>query len=181
MDAFSVVSASLAEAVVNEYEMPRYKCRVIHLGVDAEHEFSPDAASPAPEVKAGPLNVLYPARLVPQKDPLTMVAVAAELRDRSVDFRIHVVGEGELEPQVRDAVASAGLGDHVLFHGPRGDMPSWFAACDAVLLTSVFEGVPIVVYEAMAMGLPLVLPTPWPAWRAIRTSASARATRHGSA
>src|SRR5207248_3127682 len=106
----------------------------------------------------GPFNVLYPARLVRQKDPLTMVAVAGELRDTDVDFRIHVVGEGDLEPQVREAVASAGLGEHVLFHGPRGDMPSWFAACDVVLLTSVFEGVPIVVYEAMAMGLPLVLP-----------------------
>src|SRR5947208_12751028 len=34
VDAFSVVSASLADAIVNEYEMPRHKCRVIHLGVD---------------------------------------------------------------------------------------------------------------------------------------------------
>src|SRR4051794_18397552 len=71
VDAFSIVSASLADTIVDEYEMPRSKCHVIHLGVDAEREFSPEAADPAPEVEPGPFNVLYPARLVRQKDPLT--------------------------------------------------------------------------------------------------------------
>src|SRR2546421_4193933 len=158
VDAFSIVSANLAAAVVDEYEMPRSKCHVIHLGVDADREFSPEAAQPAPDVEPGPFNVLFPARLVRQKDPLTMVATAAALRDAGVDFRIHVVGEGNLEPRAREAAASAGVAEQVLFHGTRGDMPRWFAACDAVLLTSVFEGVPVVVYEAMAMGLPLVVP-----------------------
>src|SRR3954454_6955583 len=158
VDAFSIVSEHLTRVVVDEYEMPRWKCRTIHLGVDAEREFSLDAAQPVPEVERGPFNVLYPVRLVRQKDPLTMVAAAAELRDRGLDFRIHVLGEGSLEPAVREAVESQGLERHVLFHGSRADMPGWFAACDAVLLTSVFEGVPVVVYEAMAMSVPLVSP-----------------------
>ncbi|MFL5885092.1 MAG: glycosyltransferase family 4 protein, partial [Thermoleophilaceae bacterium] len=158
VDAFSIVSAHLTDVVVGEYEIPRFKCHTMHLGVDAEEEFSPGRVSPVREVEPGPFNVLYPVRLVRQKDPLTMVAAAAALRDTGVDFRVHVVGEGELEPQVREAVASAGLEDRVLFHGSRADMPGWFAACDAVLLTSVFEGVPVVVYEAMAMAKPLVSP-----------------------
>src|SRR4051794_59293 len=158
VDAFSIVSGHLADVVVDEYEMPRFKCHTIHLGVDAEEEFSPERAGSVPGVERGPFNVLFPVRLVRQKDPLTMVAAAAALRDTGVDFRVHVVGEGDLEPQVREGVDAAGLGDRVLFHGSRADMPSWVAACDAVLLTSVFEGVPVVVYEAMAMALPLVSP-----------------------
>ena len=123
-------------------------------GVDAEEEFVPGTARPAVEVEAGPFNVLFPARLVRQKDPLAMVAAAAALHDAGVDFHVHVVGEGELEPATREAVAAAGLDGRVLFHGSRADMPSWYEACDAVLLTSVFEGIPVVVYEAMAMGVP---------------------------
>ena len=158
VDAFSIVSEHLTRTVVEEYEMPRFRCHTIHLGVDAEREFSPERAEPVSEVERGPFNVLYPVRLVRQKDPLTMVDAAAALRDSGVDFRVHVVGEGDLEPQVPDAVAARGLEGHVLLHGSRADMPGWYAACDAVLLTSVFEGVPVVVYEAMAMAKPLVSP-----------------------
>src|SRR2546421_5951944 len=147
VDAFSIVSEHLAEVVVRDYEMPRSKCHTIHLGVDAEEEFVPGTARPAVEVEAGPFNVLFPARLVRQKDPLAMVAAAAALHDAGVDFHVHVVGEGELEPATREAVAAAGLEGRVLFHGSRADMPSWYEACDAVLLTSVFEGIPVVVYE----------------------------------
>src|SRR3954471_2631579 len=126
VDAFSIVSAHLTEVVVRDYEMPRSKCRTINLGVDAESEFSPERAEPAPEVEPGPFNVLYPVRLVRQKDPLTMVAAAAALRDAGVDFRVHVVGEGELEPEVREAVAARDLEGHVVFHGSRSDMPGWY-------------------------------------------------------
>src|SRR4051812_28683997 len=158
VDAFSIVSDHLTEVVVRDYEMPRSKCRTIHLGIDATEEFSPDRAEPVPEVEPGPFNVLYPVRLVTQKDPLTMVAAADALRETGLDFRFHVLGEGHLEPDVREAIAARGLESHVLLQGSRTGMPGWFAACDALLLTSVYEGVPVAVYEAMAMKLPIVSP-----------------------
>src|SRR4029077_12584061 len=73
-------------------------------------------------------------------------------------FRIHCVGEGNLEERVRARIAAAGLDDVVLLHGPSREMPRWYGACDLVLMTSVYEGVAYTVYEAMAMGLPLVAP-----------------------
>ena len=93
--------------------MPSNRIRVIYTGVDAEEEFSPDRTSPRGGLADGRTHILYPGRLVEQKDPLLMVDVAAALRDRGASFQIHAVGEGELEEAVRERIAALGLGDTV--------------------------------------------------------------------
>lgn len=157
VDAFSVTSEHLADAVEG-YGVSRDRIEVIHTGVDAETEFSPDVVAPRPGVSGRGTQILYPGRLVEQKDPLLMVAVAAELARRGLDFQLHVVGSGELESEVRRLVAEHRLGDRVRFEPPTNDLAPWYAACDLLLMTSLFEGVPYVVYEALAMGVPVVAP-----------------------
>ncbi|MCW2954496.1 MAG: glycosyl transferase family 2 [Conexibacter sp.] len=158
VDAFSVTSEHLA-AVVEGYDVPRDKVHVIHTGVDAEREFSPEHVAPVEGLGDGGVEILYPGRLCQQKDPFLMVEVAAALRQATEErFRIHVVGDGELEQQVRERVRARGLEQHVRFHPPTREIGRWYAAADVMLMTSVFEGVPYVVYEAMAMGLPIVAP-----------------------
>ncbi len=157
VDAFSLTSQHLADAV-ERYDVPRAKCRVIYTGVDAESEFNPELVEPIGGLEPGTVHVLYPGRLVDQKDPLLMVDVVTGLRDSGLDFRVHVVGEGPLEPDVRSRVAERGLEGLFRFHPPTQEIARWFAACDLLLMTSVFEGVPYVIYEAMAMGVPIVAP-----------------------
>jgi glycosyltransferase involved in cell wall biosynthesis len=157
VDAFSVTSQALSDRL-DAYEVPHAKRRVIRTGVDAEREFSPDRVAPAPGLRPGIFHVLYPARLTAQKDPLLMVEIAARLRAMGVDFQIHVLGDGELGPELRERIDSRGLSEQVLLYGDRTDIAPWYAACDAVLLTSEFEGLPYVAYEALAMATPLVGP-----------------------
>jgi glycosyltransferase involved in cell wall biosynthesis len=157
VDAFSLTSQHLADAV-ERYDIPRSKCRVIYTGVDAEEEFSPEHADPIPGLDGDLVHILYPGRLVEQKDPLLMVDVASGLRERGLRFQLHVVGEGPLEGEVRSRVSERGLGEQVRFHPPTSGIARWYAACDLLLMTSVFEGVPYVIYEAMAMGVPIVAP-----------------------
>jgi glycosyltransferase involved in cell wall biosynthesis len=157
VDAFSVTSEHLAETVY-EYGISRDRIRVIHTGVDAEEEFSPSRGAPVAGLAADRVHVLYPGRLVEQKDPLLMVDVATLLRDRGHAFQIHAVGEGELEGEVRRRIDERRLGEHVLIHPATNQLQPWYAASDVLLMTSVFEGVPYVVYEAMAMALPVVTP-----------------------
>ncbi|HEX8856968.1 MAG TPA: glycosyltransferase [Thermoleophilaceae bacterium] len=157
VDAFSVTSEHLANAV-SAYDVPRAKTRVIYTGVDAEQEFNPERVRPIDGIEQGPVHILYPGRLVPQKDPLLMVEVIAALAVTGSDFRVHVVGEGQLEPAVHEAVRERGLERFVRFYPPTNEIARWFAACDLLLMTSVFEGVPYVVFEAMAMGVPIVAP-----------------------
>ncbi len=158
VDAFSVTSHHLADVIERDYEIPRSKCRVIPTGVDAEREFSPECVAPVNGLSQGPLHILFAGRLVRQKNPLLMVDVASELEAFGLDFRIHVLGEGNLEKEVREQIDGRGLAEKVLLHGPRPTIAPWLAAADVLLMTSAFEGVPYVIYEAMAMGVPAVAP-----------------------
>jgi glycosyltransferase involved in cell wall biosynthesis len=155
VDRFSVTSEHLA-AAVRDYGIPPDRIEVIYIGVDAEEEFSPQRVEPIEGLEEDRMHVLFPARIVQQKDPLLMVEVAKALRDRGVRFQIHVLGEGDLEENVKGRVGELGLEDEVRIHPPTATPQRWYAGSDAVLLTSEFEGVPAVVFEAMAMGVPVV-------------------------
>lgn len=150
VDAFSVTSEHLAEAV-HGYGVPRGKIHVIHTGVDGARELSPDRVAPIEGLDPGLVHVLYPGRLVEQKDPLLMLRVVEALGD--LPFQLHVVGDGPLEDEVRHRAPG-----NVRFHPPTPGLARWFRACDLLLMTSVFEGVPYVAYEAMAMGVPVIAP-----------------------
>jgi glycosyltransferase involved in cell wall biosynthesis len=155
VDRFSVTSHHLA-AAVHDYGIPLDRIGVTYTGIDADREFSPDVVKPVEGLDPDRFHVLFPARIVQQKDPLMMVEVARLLGDRGVDFQIHALGEGELEEAVRSRIREHALQDRVILHPPTPAPQGWYAACDAVLLTSEFEGVPVAVFESMAMGLPVV-------------------------
>ena len=155
VDRFSIASKHLAVAV-QDYGVSADRTKVIYIGVDAAEEFAPQRVKPVEGLAANKFHVAFPARLVDQKDPLLMVEVSATLRDLGVDFQIHVLGEGPLEQETRERIKAHRLEEQVLLHPPTSTPERWYAACDALLLTSVFEGVPAVVYEAMAMELPVV-------------------------
>lgn len=156
IDAYSVVSEDMRERLGNYHVSPA-KIQVIYLGVDARSEFDPDRTDREPVVlPAERFNVLFPARLTFQKDPQFALEVIAELRKKVPQTALHIVGDGDLRGQLVDQVEAMDLGDTVTFHGASKDMWSWYRAVDTVLMTSRFEGVPLVVYEAMSMGLPVV-------------------------
>lgn len=157
VDRFSVSNRHVASAVEG-YGIPAERIEVIYTGADPDDEFSPDRAEPIEELPDDRLQILFAARLVAQKDPLLMLDVAAALRDRGVKFQIHVVGEGDLEEEMHKRITAEGLDERVLLHPPTPGLQGWYAACDALLMTSAFEGIPCVVFEAMAMGLPIVAP-----------------------
>jgi glycosyltransferase involved in cell wall biosynthesis len=157
VDRFSISNEHVASAV-RGYGIPAGKVEVIYTGVDADEEFSPTAHAPAEELDDARLQVLFGARITDQKDPLLMAEVAAGLRDRGVDFQIHVVGEGDLEGALRSRLAELELGDSVVIHPPTPGLQGWYAACDVLLMTSKFEGIPCALFEAMAMGTPIIAP-----------------------
>lgn len=156
VDAYSVSSAHVGDAVVR-YGVPRERVAVIPTGIDTEL-FSRGRVPPRQGLREGVVHLLFVARLVAQKDPLLMVEVARELDDRGLAFCIHVIGGGDLEGEVRRRVADYGLKDRVVFEPPTHELRPWYAAADLLLMTSVFEGVPVIVYEALSMELPVIAP-----------------------
>ncbi|MHB2000814.1 MAG: glycosyltransferase [Solirubrobacteraceae bacterium] len=156
VDAYSVSSAHVGDTVVG-YGVPRDRVHTIPTGIDTGL-FDRGRVQPAADLADETVHLLFVARLVEQKDPLLMVEVARTLAERNLPFCIHVIGGGELEPDMRARVDEYGLQDRVVFEAPTHELRPWYAGAALLLMTSVFEGVPVIVYEALAMELPIVAP-----------------------
>lgn len=117
--------------------------------------FPSPAAAPRSGGTGAP-ELLCVARFTPQKMHATLLTALARLRRDGLPVRLQLVGTGPLEPQLRRHAARLGLGDAVVFLGRRDDVPALMAAADLLVLPSAFEGLPLVLLEAMAVGLPVV-------------------------
>ena len=82
-----------------------------------------------------------------------MQHVAKKLGGR---LKICFVGDGPVRKDIEKAVYDAGLQDQVMFTGIVSNLPDYYAAFDCTALLSAYEGMPNVVIEAMAFGLPVV-------------------------
>jgi len=95
------------------------------------------------------------ARLHPQKDLPTLLAAARIVLDARPEVRFVVVGGGPAEAEVRAEHARLGLGDAVQLLGQRPSAIDELAAADVVALSSIWEGSPLVVAEALLLGRPV--------------------------
>ncbi len=98
----------------------------------------------------------YVGRLVPIKDLGTLIRAIAQARRELPQLRLVLAGDGE-ERRTLEALAGAqGLSADVRFVGWRTDLPSLYAALDLFALSSVNEGTPVSLIEAMAAGVPVI-------------------------
>ena len=98
-------------------------------------------------------------RLSEQKDPATFVRTAAAVAAQVPEARFVMVGHGPLRVLVERLVAELGLSDRFLFTGARTDVPAILRSFDVFLLTSLWEGMPLVIPQAMASRVPVVAST----------------------
>ena len=90
-----------------------------------------------------------------QKNHPFLLQIFAEVARRRPEARLLLVGVGDLQPKIKTLVAELNLKDLVAFAGSRPDVPRLMqGAMDAFLLPSLFEGLPLVLVEAQAAGLP---------------------------
>ncbi len=96
------------------------------------------------------------SRLVPQKDPITFLRMARLVTEMVPDVRFLLVGDGPLRRAVERAVQETGLSDRVIVTGFRSDVNELLQTMDVVVLTSLWEGLPLTLLEAMAAARPVV-------------------------
>jgi glycosyltransferase involved in cell wall biosynthesis len=136
--------------------------RVLHYGIDLA-PFAQDVnrASVRAELGISPhaLVVGHVGRFDHQKNHHFLLDVAAAIKRRVPDVCVLLVGGGVRSAIERRAV-ELGIRDNVLFAGIRPDVPRlMLAAIDVFVLPSLYEGLPLVLLEAQAAGLPCVVAT----------------------
>ncbi len=129
---------------------------VHHCGVDPQMFTSKDYSVAAP---AGtPLRLLTVARFDPMKGHIILLDAVAQLRKRGIPVVLDVIGDGPTRSAIEHRIAELDIADSVVLHGSIGQdkIVDFFHAADVFCLPSFGEGVPVVLMEAMACGLPVV-------------------------
>jgi glycosyltransferase involved in cell wall biosynthesis len=101
----------------------------------------------------------YVGRIMPEKDLVTWLRAAALVAEKYPRARFILVGDGrngETLDELKNLAARLGIADRVLFPGYRLNLLPFYASFDIFVLTSLGEGLPNSILEAMAMGIPVV-------------------------
>lgn len=99
--------------------------------------------------------IIFPARFHSQKRPLLVLEIARRVAKANKRFVLLCVGSGELEKDMKAFVARNKLQKNVRFLGPmeNKDVARVMKVADILLLPSAYEGLALVIYEAMAAGV----------------------------
>lgn len=152
------VSEDLVDSCVR-CGVPADRCVLLENAIDAEEyrRAKPaDAAKAALGFPAGDLLVGAVGRLAEEKAFDVLVRGVKTLVDRGVPARLVVVGEGGDRGRLEALAGELGLADRVHLPGWRGDVRTYFEAMDVFALSSLREGLPNVLLEAMALEVPSV-------------------------
>jgi glycosyltransferase involved in cell wall biosynthesis len=135
---------------------------VCRLGVDID-AFPPRAGEPAGDGSAGdaPPRILCLGRLTPAKGQHILLQALRVLKDRGVAFTASIVGAGPDRDSLEAHARELKLGECATFVGPVNPdkVRGWYERSTVFVLPSFAEGIPVVLMEAMAIGVPVVSTT----------------------
>jgi len=163
IDRYVAVAPDLRDWLTDNARIPRSKVVYIANGIDAA-AFDVPRGEPAPRPQMGDLAppgtvlVGHVARLDKVKDQATLISAFKSLQGDAghTNCRLFIAGEGPQRDELERQIAELGLADTVRLLGDRDDVAELLAECDVFALSSVAEGMPVTVLEAMAARLPVV-------------------------
>lgn len=106
------------------------------------------------------LIVLVVARLEKEKNVLAAIRLVEQVnKDKAnVSIGLVIVGSGTQESMLKNYVKRTGMSDRIFFRGWQSDMVSYYKTADILLVTSLYEGYPLMFIEAAASGCPIMTP-----------------------
>jgi glycosyltransferase involved in cell wall biosynthesis len=160
-DGAIAVSRSTREFLVRERFVPEDRVRLIWNGapLDEFAPVSPGRAAAARRALGLPDEALVVGtigRLNAQKGHRFLLEAAARFLPRWQGARVLVAGDGDLLPELRGQAAALGIAGRVVFAGHRTDVPDLLGATDVFCISSLYEGTPLTLFEAMAAGKAIV-------------------------
>ena len=129
-----------------------HKIHILHCTV------SEDFFVPPVPIPDGPPTVVSIGRLSEQKGQLLLVDAMAELRDRGIDLRLRLFGDGELRSEIERRIRELDLGGRITLEGwaTADELRVALDESQGLLLPSFAEGLPVVIMEAFARARPVL-------------------------
>jgi glycosyltransferase involved in cell wall biosynthesis len=164
-DGLAIHTTAVSDAVAHRFvklgAMPQSKCSVITNGIDlAEFTPAPHRRIAVRRQMNAADNFIWLAagRVVSAKDYPNLLQAFARVHAASQQTQLWIAGDAKTPKgeRMQDLAERIGISDAVRWLGLRDDMPSILDAADAFVLSSAWEGMPLVVGEALAMEKPVV-------------------------
>jgi glycosyltransferase involved in cell wall biosynthesis len=161
VDHMTIVSQAAFDRFVGDGIVPKDILRVVPNGVDmARFRSASSGAGQSVRLSLGLTEGgfvwLAVGRFEVAKDYPTMLRAFAKVREQEPRAVLLLVGRGSLQKETEALARELGLGTGVRFLGVRSDVPEVMSAADGYVMSSAWEGMPMVLLEAAAAGLPIV-------------------------
>lgn len=153
------ISVSVSNQQTGKKYIPSFQSVVVNNGIDitkfnSDNKFKDIRTEFG--IPPGKILLLFIARFTFQKQPLSLIKAFKEASLTNSDLHLLMVGEGEQKTEAETIVRKEGLEKKVTLIPFRQDVPDILAAADIYLLPSLWEGLPIGLLEAMAMGKTII-------------------------
>jgi len=158
VDMVYAVSRNIQDHIIGDFQIPSSKVKYLPFGIDT------DLFSPRPDRKTDPsptIEVFSNRGFFPVYDNETLIRGFELAYRKNPVLRLTLKGDGPLEQSARDLVSSLGLYGVVTFRKKTtyAEVPLDYRTSDIFITTSVSDGTPVSLLEAMASGLPCIATT----------------------
>ena len=134
--------------------------KTVYVGVD-EDEFDPAKYNKEKLLEKYSLDknkhiLSYICRISEQKRPILLLAIINKLKEVRKDFKVLVVGEGNLLSKMKAKAKELNLDDYIQFLGNIEQTEEIYKISDLTINCSIKEGIALTSYESLSMGVPIV-------------------------
>ncbi len=158
---FTAVSKAVAEDVISTFSVRKSQVVVLDNSIDyglyANANVDRNVMRHELGIPLDAFTFVAVGRFAPTKGYEYLIDAFAEVRKIYSDAHLVIVGDGKTRPDVEKQIIRCGLSESVTLTGHRKDVPQILKACDVFVLPSIREAFGLVILEAMAAGLPVIV------------------------
>jgi len=148
-DCLITLCLQSSQEALHEGFSPAAICQIPN-GVDTE------LFKPAQDIPKSENRIIFVGALDPRKNVSLLIAAVKKLKDTGLRVTLDIVGEGPEQPHLTMLTHDLGIADQINFLGPSRNIAEHILRAHVFVLPSAYEGVPNVVLEAMACGVPVI-------------------------
>ncbi|HVK46328.1 MAG TPA: glycosyltransferase family 4 protein [Pseudobacter sp.] len=153
------ISVSASNQQTGKKYFPKFNSVVINNGID-QKKFDPSRSfkniRQELNIAEDATLLLFVARFIHQKQPLKLIEAFAKAQQQDPKLKLLMVGDGDQKATALQMVKDLQIENKVIFQPFRQDVPDVLKAADIFILPSLWEGLPIGLLEAMAMGKAII-------------------------
>lgn len=161
IDKTLVCNENSRKILINHFGKKEQEVETVYIGVD-EEKFNPDKYNKE-KIKTKYLAenkdkkiISYICRISEQKRPLLFLEIISKLKQKRQDFKVLVVGDGNLLNKMKEKAQELKLSDDIIFIGNVNNTAEIYTISDVTVNCSLKEGLALTSYESLSMGVPVV-------------------------